>query len=117
MQAFVIINNNDKCRCKCKEIIDKGVYDKWSIWNLSNCEYKCYKSCDVGEYLGYENCKCKKKLFDKLTEECTENVEELKLAKINSAKDENKHKCSSCTLSIVLILIFFTINVRIGILS
>ena len=28
------------------------------------------KSCDVGEYLDYENCKCRKRLVDKLVEEC-----------------------------------------------
>ena len=32
-----------------------------------------------------------------------ENVEEVKLAKITSAEEgKNKHKCSSCTLHIVL---------------
>ena len=61
----------------------------------------------IGEYLDYENCKFRKKLVDKLAEECNENVEEVKLAKItsmelHSAEDENKHKCSSCTLYIVL---------------
>ena len=35
----------------------KGVCDKESIWNPSNCECECNKSCDVGEYLDYENCK------------------------------------------------------------
>ena len=30
-------------------------------------------------------------------EECTENVEEVKLAEITLAEEENKHKCSSCT--------------------
>ena len=25
--------NNDKCRCECKELIDKGRYDKGFIWN------------------------------------------------------------------------------------
>ena len=50
--------NDDKCRCECKELIDKGVCDKGFIWNPSNCE--CDKSCDVGEYLDYENCKCRK---------------------------------------------------------
>ena len=30
--------NDDKCICECKEMIDKGVYDKGFIWNLSNCE-------------------------------------------------------------------------------
>ena len=30
----------------------------------------------------YENCKCKRKSVDKLVEECTENVEEVKLGKM-----------------------------------
>ena len=30
--------NEDKCRCECKELIDKGMYDKGFIWNPSNCE-------------------------------------------------------------------------------
>ena len=58
--------------------------------------------------------KCKKELVDKLVEECTENVEKVKLAKITSTEDENKHKCSSCTLHIKLLSIMFTINVGIG---
>ena len=43
--------NEDKCRCECNELIDKGVCDKAFIWNPSNCEYKCDKSYDIGEYL------------------------------------------------------------------
>ena len=34
--------------------------DKGFIWNPSNCECECDKSCDVGEYLDYENGNCKK---------------------------------------------------------
>ena len=30
--------NKNKCICECKELIDKGVCDKWFIWNPSNCE-------------------------------------------------------------------------------
>ena len=52
--------NDDKCRCECKKLIDKGVCDKEFIWNPSNCECECDKSCDIGEYLDHENCKCKK---------------------------------------------------------
>ena len=44
--------NQDKCRYECKELIDKGVCEKGFIWN----------PCDVGEYLGYENCKCRKSI-------------------------------------------------------
>ena len=90
-----------------------------SIWNPSNRECECDKSCGVGEYLDYENCKCRKKLYDKLIEECTKTVEEVELAKITStelhlAEHENKHKCSSCTLYIVLFSIIFTVKVEIG---
>ena len=80
--VFVIINkrwNNDKCRCECKELIDKEVCDKGFIWNPSNCECDCDKSCDAGEYLDYENCKRRKKLVDKFVEECTETVKEVKM--------------------------------------
>ena len=34
---------NDKCRCECKELIDKGVCDKGFVWNPSNCERECHK--------------------------------------------------------------------------
>ena len=57
-------------------------------------------------------------------EECTENIEEAKLAKItsmelhstelHSAKNENKHKYSACTLCIVLFSILFALNVEIA---
>ena len=94
-------------------MIDKGTCDKGFIWSSSNCECRCDKSCDIGEYLDYENCECRKNLVDKLVEECTEDIEEAKLAKITSAEDENKHKnnCSSCTLYMVLFSIIFTINI------
>ena len=51
---------------------------------------------------------------EKLIEECTENVEEVKLAKITSAENEHKHKFSSCTLYIVLFSVIFTVNFGIG---
>ena len=52
------------------------ICDKGFIWNPSNCECECDKSCHVGEYLDYEYCKCRKKLVDKLVEECSENIDE-----------------------------------------
>ena len=88
--------------------------DKRFIWNISNCEYECDKSCDVGEYLDYENCKCREKIVDKLVEECAETVEEMKLTKVTSAENESVGKCSSCTLYIVLFSIIFTVNIGIA---
>ena len=98
--------NNDKCQWECKELIDKGVCNKGYAWNPSNCECECDKSCDVGEYLDYEKCKCRKRSVDKLVDECSEIInEEVKIL------DKNENKCSSCILYIVLFSIFFTINI------
>ena len=85
------------------------------MWQRIYCECEFDKSCDIGEYSDYENCKCRKKLIDKLVEECTENIEEKRLVEKTSVKNENKDKYSSCTQYIVLFSIFFTINIGIGI--
>ena len=90
--------NDDKCRCECKELIDKGVCDKGFIWNPSNCECECYKSCDFSEYLDYKNCKCKKRLVDKLAEECAEDIDEIRLVEINSTKSTPLKTNAYCTL-------------------
>ena len=107
--------NKNKCRRECKELIDKGVCDKVFIWNPSNCECECDKNCDFNEYLGYENCKCRKKLVDKLIDECTETIEEVKLAKITLTENENENKYSSCKVYIVLMTVIFTIFTGIAI--
>ena len=70
-------------------LIDKGICGKGFIWNPSNCECECDKTCDVGEYLDYKNCKCRKKIVHKLIDECTEAMEEKKLAKITLTENEN----------------------------
>ena len=91
-------------------MIDKGVCDKRFVWNPSNCECECYKSCDFSECLDFKNYKCKKKLVHKLAEECTENIEETGLVEITST--ECKH--NSCTLHIVLFSITVTVNTGIN---
>ena len=77
-------DDDNKCRFVCKELTSKGVCKRGFIWNPSNCECECNKSYEVGEYLDYENCKCRKKLVNKLVEEYTEDAVEVKLAKITS---------------------------------
>ena len=64
--------NNHKCRCECKELIDTGRSYDGFIWNSSICECECDKSCDIGECL--ENFKCRKRLIDKLLEECSKDI-------------------------------------------
>ena len=55
-----------------------------------------------------------KKLVNKLAEECVENIEEIKIAKLIPAENENKHRCSSSTPYIVLFSLIFTTNIGIG---
>ena len=101
--------NKDKCRCGCKELIDEGVCNKIYIWNPSNCECECDKSCNISEYLDYKNCKCRKKLTDKLIDESTKTIEETKLVNITFNENENNYECGSCIVYTVLMTIAFTI--------
>ena len=101
--------------CECKELIDKGVSGKGFIWNTSNCECECDKSSVIGEYLDYTDFKCRKKLVDKWVKECTQNIKEEKITEIILCENKNKHKCSSCTLYVVLFSTFFKISIKIGI--
>ena len=56
-------------------MIGKGRCDIGLIWNPVIWDFECGKSCDSGEYLNYENCKCRKKLTDSLVVECNENID------------------------------------------
>ena len=89
--------NDDKCRCECKELIDNGRYDKGFIWNPSNCESEYDKPCDIGEYLDYQNCKCGKRVIDKLVEECSENIDENEMIYNKTLNDYGK-VYNSCTI-------------------
>ena len=111
--------NDEKCRCECKELIDKGMCDNGFIFNPSNCECECDKSCDIGEYLDYKTCKCRKKIIDKLFEECSENIDENKMLynetlDIISSSDNNKTS-DSCIVYIVLFSVFFIVNISVTI--
>ena len=92
--------NKDKCRCDCKELIDKEMCDKGFIWNPSNCECECHKSCDIGEYLDYKNCKYRKRIIDKLVYECSENIyenETIDIIPLNAVVlNVYKKVCNSC---------------------
>ena len=59
--------------------------------------------------MDYEKCKCRKKLVDKLIDECTVTIEEVKLAEITIFEKENDYKYGSCSVYIVLMIVVFTI--------
>ena len=103
--------NEEKCRCECREeLSDKERCDKGFIWNPSKCNCECDKSWDIGEYLDYKNCKCKKKIVAKLVEECSKNIDENGMIydeNLNTVQlNDYKKVCGSCTLYIVLFVLF-----------
>ena len=99
--------NEDKC--ECRELIDNGMCDKRFIWNPSNCNCEYDKSCDIGEYLDYKNCKCRRKKI------CSENIGENEMIYNETLHISlGDYKCNSCTLYIVLFVVILVISVIIG---
>ena len=43
--------------------------------NPSTCSCECDKYCEIGQYLDYRECVCRKKLIDNLIEQCTTAVD------------------------------------------
>ena len=89
--------------------------DKEFIWNPSNCECECDKSCDIGEYLDYENCKCRKRIIDKLVEECSGSIyenETLDIVPLNAIPlNVYKKVCDFSMAYIVLFVVFLITSI------
>ena len=66
--------NNNIYICECKELIYKSRFGDGLFWNSSICECEYDKSCNMGEYLDYQNCESTKKLTDNLVEEDDEDI-------------------------------------------
>ena len=92
--------------------------DKGVIWKPSNCECKCDKSCDIGEYLDYKSCKCRKKIIDNLVEKCSEYIDGNEML-YNETLDINSssgNKTSdSCIVYLILFSVFLIIKIYMGI--
>ena len=77
-------------------MIDKSKCDDGFIWNSSILECECDKSFDVGEYLDYTNCKCRKKLIDKVVGECSEDIDGNEMI-CNVTLNDHKKVFNFCT--------------------
>ena len=90
-------------------MIDKGICDQDFICNHSNCDCEFDKLYDVGEYLDYKNCKCRKRIVGKLVDEYSENIDGNEMI-CNGTLNDYGNVCNSCTLYIVLFIIFLIIS-------
>ena len=95
MKVFQINNqrwNNNKYRCECRELIDKGRRIDRFIWNHSICECECNKSCNCTGYLDCLNWKCIPLLVEYLVKECSEDIGGNKMIHNATLNDDGK-KC------------------------
>ena len=111
--------NTDKCRCECRdELSDKESYEKGFVWNPIDCNCECDKSCGIGEYLDYKNCKCRGKIVGELLEECSKNIDKNEMIYNETlvAIPLNVHKkvCDSSTLYIVSFVVFLVTSIVIS---
>ena len=98
--------NGDKCQCECKEdLINKLVYDKGYIWNPSTCSCECDKLCDIGQYLDYKNCVCRKSVINRMVEECISVVDGDAI--YNETSLVHVDDCPSWMPYVVLFIVFF----------
>ena len=82
------------------------------IWNPSHCGCGRDKSYDLGQYLDYKNCKCRKKLVGELVQKCIKGIDGNDMI-YNETVHDYKKKCSPCTIYIVLFAIFLIISINI----
>ena len=98
-----------------KELTDKRMCNKVFIWNPSHCECECDKSCNIGEYLDYKNCKCRKRIIDKLVVECSENIYENETLDITPSNaiplNVSEKVCNSSIVYIVLFVVFLMTSI------
>ena len=109
MQVFVLINKDGMVA----NADDKGMYDKGFIWNPSNCECECDKSCDIGEYLDIKIVGVGKKI-DKLVEKCSENIDENEMLyneTLDIISSSDTKTSDSCVVYIILFSVFLIISI------
>ena len=90
-------------------MVDKGRCDNGLVWNPSRCDCECIKSCSVGVYSKYVNCKCRKRLFDELVKNYNENIDGYEMVYNATLYNYglNTKVCRSCTLCAILLIIAF----------
>ena len=97
-----------------KNIVDKQECNKEFIWNPSNCNCKCNKSCNIAEYLDYKNCKCRKNAAYSLVEKCEENIDKKETLLIKEYKILNTSSSDFCRPYVVLFIVFLIITIIIS---
>ena len=82
--------NSDTCRCDCNEDF-AGIINctKGYMSNPSTCECQCDMWCKPGQYLDYKKCICKSKLVGRVTEECTNVINETIMNNKDNVNNEN----------------------------
>ena len=82
--------NSDTCKCGCNEDFASIINcTKGYTWNPSTCECQCDMWCKPGQYLDHKNCVCKNKLIGRITEECTNVINETMINNKDNIANDN----------------------------
>ena len=65
-----------------------------NLFGILVIEYECDKLCDIGKYLDYSNCKCRKRLVDNLIEECIKSIDEVEIEITHTEKNAVLAHCT-----------------------
>ena len=100
--------NSDTCRCDCNEDL-AGIIncDKGYTLNPSTCKCQCDMWCKPGQYLDHKNCVCKYKLIGRVTEECTNVINETMMN--NKDNIDNDNTIQNVFIGLVSVLLFIGI--------
>ena len=124
VQAFVIINKDGmkiNADVNAKNWLKKGYVIKDLIGILAIVNGSVINHVMLENI--FKNCKCRKRLVDKLVDECSENSDEMeshqnKMIYNSTLNDYEKIcsscECSSCTIYILFFVTFFIISISIS---
>ena len=97
--------NENKCKCECKEdLISKLTCDKGYMWNPSTCSCECDNYCEIGQYLDYKDCVCRKKI-DNLIEQCN-SIIDIEIKNNTLSEKNNSYDNTYLILFIVFLVLF-----------
>ena len=82
--------NSDTCRCDCNEDFASTINCTTGYtWSPSTCDCQCDTRCKPGQYLDHKNCICKNKLIGRVTEKCTNVINETMINNKDNIDNDN----------------------------
>ena len=73
--------------------------------NPSTCSCECDKYCEIGQYLDYKSCMCRKKIVNNLIEQCN-SIVDIEIKNNTLSKTDESYNNTYLILFIVFLVLF-----------